>query len=530
MGIQTFPAQGQIQLRDSIWAADSDFPLHGQFFARSHNKQGMIRLGGRIYKIDADSIYCQVYFNYRPYKRLSQSLHTYARLQGQRSRKSALGRHNNKKMYVGQDNLIQIDTSTECSRRFEYHCSIEALPGVYSVELGLRFAAGNNIRDTILTRRDSLVCGDVIMISGQSNVVLGNSIVQLDNLGRTFLDTNRSIIPIGYDIEMQNPSWYSTAVAHTKGYTIGGLAMGIQSEILSRVGVPVCIMNGGVNATTIDRHIPTIGPSRNAPSTIYGNLLYRMECSSMQNFPKVLIWYQGESNTLDSSYIHHFQSLYAAWISDYPSLEKVYIVQIHSSNCLPYWHASLKEMQRRLRNLSPKISVVATNAIPFHDNCHFKDSGYAILAKHISSLILHDIYKTGDSLAIAAPFLEKAFWLDSTQKRLCLKFLPESNAPLIITPDTLIEGAQRTIADMFLFDGSNVQVREKIQSLEPLGNDALVIKLHEPLPINTRISYVAEAFYPRTQIVTQGPWIVNKRGIGALSFYDIFIQKSEKEP
>ena len=187
-------------------------------------------------------------------------------------------------------------------------------------------------------------------------------------------------------------------------------------------------------------------------------------------------------------------------------------------------------MQRRLRNLSPKISVVATNAIPFHDNCHFKDSGYAILAKHISSLILHDIYKTGDSLAIAAPFLEKAFWLDSTQKRLCLKFLPESNAPLIITPDTLIEGAQRTIADMFLFDGSNVQVREKIQSLEQLGNDALVIKLHEPLPINTRISYVAEAFYPRTQIVTQGPWIVNKRGIGALSFYDIFIQKSEKEP
>ncbi len=484
-----------------LWLPDADFPQNGQFFPRdSAGLSASLCVGGILYADSVKSAYLLVFKNNLPYKQCEISLPPLAY------------------------NIALNAIPTE--RRFYAECSIGAECSSYSFKLGFRTATW----DSVVAARDSLICGDVLLVSGQSNTVLGKPLTPLDGFGRTFLDTNGVIIPYGYDQQMRNPVWVSTRLAQSKGYTMGGLALGVQQQIHQGVNIPLCIMHGGVNATTIEQHFAdTNANTRVKPNNIYGNLYYRSEQAMVRHAARSLVWYQGESNSDARHYDSLFYMLHYSWMQDYPNLEHIYVVQIHASMCMNYDQHKLKEAQRQLARTLPNITLISSNAVPFHDGCHYKDSGYVVLAEQISRHIAHDFYHSRDAQHLHAPNIELAFWLDSAHCELMLSFSHnplETQNMLAITADTSVGGKKHTIAEAFSFDdetGAHSRTGS-IADVRPAGFDSVILTLHEPHSSAHYISYAHKSYYANSPgVVYQGPWIVNSRGIGALSFNHVYI-------
>ncbi len=494
--------------QEPLWTSDSDFPTHGQFYARQVCNTAVMHIAGRVFRSDIDSVYVAVTKNNQPYKRFALRLRA-MRPQAQTVPDSGMG------------------------KRFDFRCPIFAECSVYGFTLGFKqrdtkwqggtkqqLGINRRLWDSVVAVRDSIVCGDVLLLNGQSNIVLGAPVSPPDPFGRTFTDTSGSIVPTGINAMMRDFVWTQTAEVYVKGYPIGGIAFRLQEQLRTQQKIPICVINGGVGATAIEKHLPD-STSADNPATIYGNLLKRVQCADLQTSVKVLVWYQGESNSSAEDYLKHFRTLYQTWMRDYPQLQKVYAVQVHSSNCLPLQHDELKEAQRKLQEMFPKLEVVSSNAIAYHSGCHFTDSGYVALADRIYALMARDFYHSTDTLHLSSPSVAKAFWLDSSQRQICLKFTPKGNT-FLITPDTTINGRLCTIADAFLLGSQSGY----IASVQPFGLDSLVLTLKNGMPPIDRISYVSQSFYPATEIVYQGPWIVNKRGVGILSFHNMPIEQS----
>lgn len=498
-----------------VWRTDSSFPQHGQFYARGANNAAVIRLSGTLFRSDVDSVYVLLARNNTPYKRFALKIAQPV----QKPVQKKIATHKLQRpdtAYRPQQKQLQNDSLSE--RRFLINFSIHAEWSVYSFKLGFKSRSW----DSVVAVRDSIVCGDVIVLNGQSNIVLGNPIAVPDALGRTFWDTSGSIIPTGINAQMRDFVWLTTQEAYSKGFPVGGIGFRLQQQIHAHQKIPICILNGGVGATTIERHEPdTLNPA--SPETIYGNLLTRIQRSGLQTSVRTLIWYQGESNMDEVGYEKYFRSLYQAWMRDYPNLCKIYVVQIHASHCLELPHGPLKEKQRLLQDIFPNVEIVSSNAIPDHHGCHFGDSGYAALGDRIYRLLARDVYNSPYTSQLSSPTLRSASWLDSTKRKICLTFAPKGNN-LTLTADTIIAGNQYTMNDSFLVGGQSGY----IASAQPEGQDTLILTLKDSVPTvdYPHISYASQTFYLASTVVYQGPWIVNQRGVAALSFHDVPIQSA----
>ncbi len=371
------------------------------------------------------------------------------------------------------------------------------------INYGCEVKAFSKGKDTVLYNSQNIACGDVFIITGQSNSIFGGT-TETDPFCRTFGKN--------YSTAVKDTLWsVASAGGNGGGPNIGAWGMRLAKLLIQKYKVPICIMNGGVGGTSIQQHQrDDIQPEK--PVNIYGSLLYRMQKSKLANSTKGIFWYQGESNT-GNLYFENFSAIYQDWRIDYPNVEYVYVVQIHHG-CGTGDNSSVREIQRQLPKTFSNIRIMSTNGLPGHDGCHYTVAGYNQLAEWLFPLVERDYYGSIPTENIDAPNLQQAYYTSSQKNEIDLLFGP-ANQNLVFPNDTIIQNVNVRLKDYFALDG----IFEQVLSVKVIG-DTIRLKLNTPGKAQ-KITYLTELNYLNINSTFQGPYIRNSKGIGALSFYNV---------
>ena len=371
----------------------------------------------------------------------------------------------------------------------------------------------NSKKDTVVAYRKDITCGDVFLIDGQSNTVYSYA-------GSSY--TNEYIRTFGSNLSFNDGDPYDTSWDKANGssfnyYTICSWGIKMAQLLKEKNKMPICIINQGVGGTTVGFHLKDTTNPYNL-STNYGRMLYRMKKSGLTNNPKAICWYQGESNSL-YDYENQFTTLHKSWFKDYPSLKHFYMVQVHTG-CSSWDAWEVRELLRELPDKLKNGTAISTTNLPGHDldHCHYYQVGYDSLGIHIFRTIDKDFYGSKDSLNILPPNVSKVFYTDSTYSEIGI-FFREKNAGLRWTADVfqkLNSGAtfKFNIKHAFYLNDSFDKVNKVT-----INGDTLKLKLNKPFRFKN-ITYIPNTYYENTpSTVWEGPWIINRRQIGALTFY-----------
>lgn len=369
-------------------------------------------------------------------------------------------------------------------------------------------ASRSGTRDTVLYA-DSITTGIVLAISGQSNSVFGDPLGTKAPLARTF-GSNYSSSPGDTAWSLSNPTLYGG------GSTVGAVGKYLQDHLISQ-NMPSAVINGGVGGTTIQQHLPN-ATFTEALSTIHGSWSYRRRIAKVNEFINYMFWYQGESNNGNDDYVGMFDSVYTQWHKEMPNLKHVMVIQVRPG-CNGGNHAKLREQQRRLQQLYPDVMVIAAAGLPDHegDNCHYGRLGYnalgAILSHHLDS----GGFDGSRSLAPewSSPNIVSATYANDLSTVVRLKFRGyQSSIPILQMPPVVtVAGVGRTKDLAFFADGDET----KTPTLVDVLNDEVHLTFATPV---TTVSYIPANFYKGTQTNYEGPWLVNAKGVGALTFHE----------
>jgi len=446
------------------------FPAHMQFFARRADDSVSIALTGRLLDNGTDSIEVELLRN---------------------------------DTIASKFKAVIIGHPTSLRANISLHAELSQ----YTLRL---YASRSGVRWLVREAAD-LVVGDAYLITGQSNSHPSNAIVKEQSpFLRSFgvQTPNSNFAP--YDLA---DTLWGLANGHGFGhelygqYLTGVWGIHLQSKLMKDYHVPICIINGGAGASTIEQNlrkdsIPT------SLSSIYGKTLYRSIKSGLSDKYKALFWYQGESNTI-SNYYKNFKSLYSGWKSDYPSVKKYYVFQVRPSWCGAGKTSALRELQRTLGDSLPNITVMSTASLPGHDGCHFSWRGYFSVTDAIYPFVTHDFYGGTDTLNVLPPQPLVAHYATAARDEILVAFKGGSYG-LQIIGDTLSKDPLR---DYLYLDDTTSSIRKVA-----IINDTLHIYLSSRSSA-TSLSYLPDQYFNRSQKTYEGPTIVNSRGVGSFTFY-----------
>ena len=460
----------------------SQFPSHMQFYSRNANGYSPIQIQGSIDSQIVDSIILT---------------------------KTKNGKIENRWSIAAR--------YTVYSAPFHFSDSIHSELSQYSYTISIR----KDGVERMLAEAADLISGDAFFVDGQSNA--HPNIDWYSNVYPYFRTFGIQTSNLNYDpYDPADTSW-GYGNAHGFGelfggpYLVGVWAQKLEGNISYNYGIPTCIINGAAGGSTIEEHIRNDSDKFNL-STVYGRSLYRSQKSGLERSFRAMFWYQGEYNTIDG-YYEHFKKLYNAWIQDYGNsmdsniLKRIYVFQIHPT-CTGGERSKLRDLQRTLPDSLSQIRVMSTCGVSGHDGCHYDAFGYWHIADNIYRLVARDLYGSTDTVDIDAPNIIRAFYGDSTNDIIVLRF-SSARSGLLITPDTLVLGKLQKLSDYFFLDDSNGVVT----SISIQGDSVV---LHLKSRTNAKhITYLPDNSYAIDKyVVYEGPWILNKRNIGALSFHD----------
>ncbi|MCU0427751.1 MAG: hypothetical protein MUF71_19230 [Candidatus Kapabacteria bacterium] len=466
-----------------VFKPDTNFPANLQFYPRQEpTNTAIVPIQGTLFQQGFDSAYCEIWAEGKRLQRLSAPL-----------------------QYQGTQANITFAPQIKAALR------------EYSFRLGVKSATG----DTILSARKGIVCGDVIAISGQSNIVYGS----LDSLPNShFVRT--------FFMGSKEDFWWQPSGNRAKEASIGAVGLTLADELMRSQQMPICVLNLGIEGSIIEAHFPDAANPLN-PRTWYGRMLWRLRESGLSRAIKTFVWYQGESNSEGNGdnerYGVKFLRLHTALQSELPILQKTYIVQIRPSQCVnTVGHAQLREEQRLL-GLKSGFEVLASTSLPGYDDCHYADIGYQTLGRRLSKAIQRDVYASSlkpEELQTAqrelSPMLEKAFWANNEKSEIVLQF--RSSDDIIAGADTMLVGKKRSLLnDAFLLDAKPVAF-----SALRIEKNRVFLRLSAPMPSVQRISYIPDKCYPDSPsgncYLYNGPWLESRSGVGVLTFHNVVVE------
>ncbi len=364
---------------------------------------------------------------------------------------------------------------------------------------------------TLAACEDSIVCGDVFLINGQSNSHPNASEYDFNSeFCRSFgKHTNYD------DYDPADTTW---GLSTPRGwcndcyFAVGTWGLRLQELILKEFNMPTCIINGGSGGSTISYNLPDTTDRMNL-STTYGRLLYRATKAHVADHVKAIFWHQGESDSYEtesSYYAARFDTLYNAWHQDYAPLQKVYVYQLHPGTCGGDYQHKVREIQRQFKQTYDDVEVMSTVGLVGHDGCHYNDDGYLEMAQWLFRLIARDFYGSTDTANIDAPDIRAVYYQDGGHTSIAIDY----DLPVTWPDDTL----SASMENYFYLDDSygNVQRGYTI-------NDGYTVILELKNASNANLlTYLPNSTYNRLPTKAyEGPWIRGMRGVGALSFYHV---------
>jgi hypothetical protein len=480
------------------------FPRPRQLYPRSDNDSATIEIAGSLRLLGYDSALVQVFKNNILVQHTSQPLQYF--------------------MAIGVKDTV---TFTDFALKASIHAELS--------EYKIRFAVKSLARreDRTLAMSDSVVCGDVFAVCGQSNSILGRV---PPSEHREFMRT--------YVGGLSGSGWTMTDVTNNRyGFPspsgnihnrVGGIGSAMQRFLVEQTKIPVCVMQLSAQDVALVADYLPAGQSVGGMSLInaYEQLVLRLQEAKIKDAVKGIVWYQGESDS-SNSYGNKLKTLWDSWQADLPALRRMYVVQPRPSNCgnaVNATQAGVREAQRLFARAAPNVTLLAASSnIGGHDGCHFEDSAYIPLGEQLARLVAKDFYATSafnfsDTIDIASPMVERAT-LNAARTELTIEFSPATTT-LVATNDTLVAGKIRRLADAFsLAVKEGKKEREKTDMVKSVAVSGNRVTLSFKQPLKTvstvqGVSYLPAQFYPdgKPSAVYEGPWLVTKRGVGTASF------------
>lgn len=388
-------------------------------------------------------------------------------------------------------------------------------PRIYADTVSFDLSIGFVKQESIQINRivKNLVCGDVIIVHGQSNAWAEDydSLAHFkSNWIRTLGRTAWYNKPVPSDIN--DTSWY-IAQGHTSNTTaaIGVYAMELGRLLVENYAIPICIFNGSGGGGPISYY------QRNEKdpldlNTVYGRLLYRVTKAELTRHIKIITWNQGESET-DTGYLHYasnFHNLYTSLLEDFPNVEKTYIFQI-PPGCISNTNANrLREVQRLIPGSYKHVEIMSRCGLPGHhlDDCHYHFSGYSSKAYWSYRQISRDLYGANWDYQVNPPMILQCGYIN--QHEIAMVF----DQPVEVSRDTMVQQFPYSLKDHIYLDGQ----WGVIDTIRYRG-DTVLLKTNTTSQFS-RISYTPNKFYNNTSVVYDGPWIIGADSkVGALTFF-----------
>lgn len=445
-------------------------PANLQLFPRDSRNKAVVPIRGEILTMGFDKAVCKVYRNETLYEAIEKEL-----------------------------------VYNDGKAAFSFAPEINAELAEYHFEMGF-MSAGDYTKDR---STHNIVCGDVFFINGQSNShPAREAAIYRNEYCRSFgSNTNYST----YD--PADTTWGLAAGDISTQYHASAWGIRLMQQIVEKYKIPVCVINGGSGGSTIEYNLPV--DNYTDLSSTYNRLLYRAKKAGVDKSVRAIIWHQGEANSSDSryaAYADNFDTLYSAWKSDYPSIEKVFVFQIHQG-CGGERQSELRETQRQFGKKYEDVEVMATCGLPGHDGCHYTNSGYVKMGEWIFPLVARSFYDKDAFKDAGAPDIIDVYY-SIPGKEICLVFDRE-----IVWDNNPFNGYY--LKDQFFLDGES----GKVESGRAKGS-RVYLKLSDSYSAN-KITYLPGHFYEGTDICYQGPWLFGKNEIGALSFdaFDITMRR-----
>lgn len=373
---------------------------------------------------------------------------------------------------------------------FDLRHEIEA--GLHSHDYSLSLLRGEE--RIPLGERSDVVCGDVLLIQGQSNAAAGDSHGEglANRYQRPWIRSFGT--PSVYPGEVRADTAWCLADGESWPVSgaVGAWGLRMAQLLMEAEGVPVAVLNGAVGATPIGWHLRDDAAPENL-ATIYGRLLWRARRARLAAAARAIFWYQGETNGTGNIRVYgeKFQDLHGDWHEDFPALEHTYVIQFRAGcGGTPEETIPMRGLQGRAADYFDDVETMSTTALHRHDGCHYYFTGYRELGERMARLVSRDLYGGTETEAISAPRL-----VEVRQDR-------AREVRLVFPPEHRMRWDEGAGADFRVEGGAQV-VGGRAE-----GNE-IVLELDAPRAVET-VTYLGHPF--------DGPWVVNQRGIGILTF------------
>jgi len=459
--------------RDAWVARDTradERPVDGQFYARDASNRGRVVWAGRLER-PAGEVRLEIRADGRPYAVASQ-------------KPDAEGR---------------------------YELSSGLAPGLVVYEADLVTVVGGT--RTVLETVKDIVCGDVMVIQGQSNALATDTPEQSPRESHPWIRSYADMPP-EEDGRQTNgwcrPVWKRERPDQTE---IGWWGMELGKRLVEHHRMPVCVFNGAVGGTRIDQHQRNDRQTTD-PATIYGRLLRRVQAAGLTHGIRAIIWHQGENNQGAAgpsgdfdwkTYQELFVELAADWKEDFPNLRHYYLFQIWPDACAMGRGGNgdmLRETQRTLPRLFSHMEIQATLGVRPPGGCHFPLAGWAEFAGLVEPLIARDFHGVEPGGPIASPNLVRAVGPAVDAHTVALEF----DQPV---------GWNDALVGQFHVDGQPGRVTGG-----RVAGNVLTLELH-PGPAPRTITYVRETSW------SQDVLLFGANGLAALSFCDVAVERGK---
>ncbi|MEI8373081.1 MAG: DUF2341 domain-containing protein [Planctomycetota bacterium] len=389
-----------------------------------------------------------------------------------------------------------------------YAFSVKLKPGLikYKVEFGTK--SGN--RKTVLNRVTNLVCGDAYLINGQSNALA------VDWGPGEHTDTSEWIRSFGDNSGDINSGWGNAVRRQGGHWQIGCWGMDLARLLVESEKIPICIMNGAVGGTLIEKH--QRNPENPLDRTsIYGRLLNRIEQARLIHGIRGAFWHQGECDQTNwgeaggygwETYEQYFLDMTAAWKQDFPNIQHYYVFQIWPNSCSIGGNRhsdKLRDVQRLLPRHFSNMSIMSTLGIKPEGGCHFPPAGYAELARQLLPVVEQYNYGKVPGKIVTAPDLKNAYYTNSKRDEITLEF----DQPMVWNDSLKSE---------FYLDG------EKEGIVESTVSGSMVrLKLAATATAKT-ITYLVDRKWDSKNL------LYGQNGIAALTFFEVPISPVKPDP